>query len=223
MKNNELAKQKKGERIARSFPREEFIIRKKDGTCISIKGKFANSSNSVLRTDDVDKIVESGDILERSLPNGVTEEYFVENVNYVKRKHLPNQYMISVTTVKQKGENMRGTSSTINNFYGDAKNIQIQQGTQNSTQSMSIEEEFDYKSASEIFNQILSNIDSFNLLDDDKNKLKEIAIEAQQFSEAKTNDTAISKTLLLVKDIMLRATGSLTASGILHLLSQAGV
>lgn len=223
MRNSESAKQKRGKRIARAFPREGFIVRKKDGTCINVKGKFTDSTNTILRVDDADKIIESGDVFERSLPNEVIEEYFAKDVNYIKGNYLPDHYMISIASVNQRGENMRDTNSTTNNFYGEAKNVQIQQGTQNSFQSMKAENEFDYIGAAEIFKQILCNIDSFNLSNEDITMLKEIAVVAQQQSESKTNEPAIKKAFLLVKDIMLRATGSLTASGILHMLSQMGV
>ena len=209
-------------KISSMVPREELLLRKVTGDVIT-NIKAIITPNKII-VEDASVNIEEDDIFERTLPNTSIEKFKVIDRGFINAiGSFDSHYQVQVERVRNGNTFMRDTNSTINNFYGDTKNVQIQQGTQNSIQSMKAENEFDYNGAAEIFKQILCNIDSFNLLDDDKNKLKEIAIEAQQFSESKTNDSAISKTLSLVKDIMLRATGSLTASGILHLLSQSGV
>lgn len=204
------------------FPREELSLRKATGDVIT-NIKAIVTSNKII-VEDASVNIEEGDIFERILPNASVEKFKVVDRGFKNAiGSFGSHYQVQVERVMNGDKFIRGTNSTTNNFYGYTKNVQIQQDTQNSTQSMKVENEFDYNGAAEIFKQILRNIDSFNLSNEDKTMLKEIVLEAQPFSESKTNDAAISKALSLVKDIMLRATGSLTASGILHLLSQVGV
>ena len=114
-------------------------------------------------------------------------------------------------------------SSTTNVFHGDATNVQIQQNSSNSSQSINIEEHVDYEKTLEIFNHVLTNLDSFNLSNEDREQLDKVVSEAKSMAEAKTGGDFVSKSLLVVKDIMLRASGSLAAQGILFGLQQMGV
>jgi len=113
--------------------------------------------------------------------------------------------------------------NTTNVFSGNTKNVQIQQHSTNSTQSMNIQDGFDFEKALEIFNHVIANIESFSLEDVEKNNLLKVATEAKALSESSTESGIVHKSVATIKDIMLRATGSLTASGILHLISQMGV
>ena len=114
-------------------------------------------------------------------------------------------------------------STTTNVFQGDAKNIQIQQGTSNSSQSMSITENVDFEKALEIFNHVLASLGTFDLSNEDREQLEKTASEAKPKAEAKNDGSFVSKSLWVVRDIMLRASGSLTAQGILFGLQQMGV
>jgi len=114
-------------------------------------------------------------------------------------------------------------SSTTNNFYGDASNIQIQQNASNSMQNMNLLSELDFEKILEIFEQILNNLSTFNLSAEDEKQLENAVNEALPMVQSKTNVSFIKKTMPIIKDILIRTTSSLTASGILYILSQIGV
>ena len=116
----------------------------------------------------------------------------------------------------------RQANSTANNFYGGASNIQIQQNTNNSSQTMNVTDSVDYGKALEIFNNVLTNLDSFNLSNEDREQLKKVVSEAKSKAEKNTDTSFVKKSLSIVKDIMLKATGSLTAQGILFGIQQLG-
>ena len=115
------------------------------------------------------------------------------------------------------------SNSTTNNFYGDTSNIQIQQNTSNSLQNMNLSSELDYEKILEIFEQILSNLTTFNLSAEDEKLLQNAVNEALPMVQAKTNIPFIKKTVPIIKDILIRTTSSLTASGILYMLKQIGI
>jgi len=129
-------------------------------------------------------------------------------------------YFNDKETYYMEQENKVLQNNSTNNFYGDSKNVQIQQNTQNSTQTMSISELVDFDKALEVFDNVLGNLDSFNLSDNDKEHLKSVAKDGKSLAESKTDASRIKKSLFVIKDIMLRATGSLTAQGILFGLQQ---
>jgi len=114
------------------------------------------------------------------------------------------------------------SNNTTNNFFGDTSNIQIQQNTSNSSQNMNIWESVDYEKALELFNHVLANLDSFNLPNEDRVLLEKTATEAKSKVETKTSGVIVRKSLSVIKDIMLRASGSLAAQGILYGLQQMG-
>jgi len=77
-----------------------------------------------------------------------------------------------------------------------------------------------FMEALSIFNEILENIESFGLSDEDKMLLAATAKNTKPLAESKTERKTIMKALSLVSDVMKRATGSLTAQGILYLIQQ---
>jgi hypothetical protein len=109
------------------------------------------------------------------------------------------------------------------NVYGNMHNSQIQQSTNNSTQIMAINETIDFIKVLELFDNILGNIDTFNLSDEDNKELQGAISEAAPIAKIKGDSTVIKKSLYIVKDIMLRASGSLVAHGVLFGLQQLGV
>ena len=104
-------------------------------------------------------------------------------------------------------------------FEGNVNRLQLQQGTNNSSQSMTIDESIDFEKVSQIFNQILENLESLGLSSLDQEQLKNIVSESKSILEKKSNGT-IAKSLSVIKDILLRASGSLVAQGILYGLQQ---
>lgn len=135
---------------------------------------------------------------------------------------LPQAYTYTEEEAAYERQHISESNNTTNNFWGNASNVQIQQNVSGSSQSMNVDEPVDFDKAWRIFNDILNNLGSFELSNDEEEQLKNIATEAKSISETKTDGSFVKKSIMLIKDIMLRATGSLTASGILHLISQMG-
>ena len=104
-------------------------------------------------------------------------------------------------------------------FGGNVNRLQLQQGTNNSSQSMNIDESIDFDKVLHIFNQILENLEFLGLSNQDKDQLKSIVSESKPKLEKKSNE-AIAKSLFVIRDILLRASGSLVAQGILYGLQQ---
>ena len=117
-------------------------------------------------------------------------------------------------------ENQRITNNT-NNFYGEVTGVQIQQGTVNSSQSQSVNQEFDYAEVAEIIQKI-KKYDSF--LDDEygekalemRNKIDEI----EDLVQKEENPSRIKALLNDIKNLSIGVAGSLIASGIVTLLSR---
>ena len=88
---------------------------------------------------------------------------------------------------------------------------------------MSITAPVDYEKALYLFNNVLVNLDLFNLLNEDRKQFGKVVSEAKPIPE-KTDAVFVSKSLLVVKDIMFRAASdSLTAHGILFGIQQPGL
>ena len=117
---------------------------------------------------------------------------------------------------------LSASGSTTNHFHGSATNVQIQQNTNNSSQTINVDSEIDYDKAAEIFKTIIANMPSFNLPTGSERELVNIATEVMPMVEARTNTPSVKKALALVKDILLRTTSSLAASGVLYMISQIG-
>ena len=120
-------------------------------------------------------------------------------------------------------QQMNSVTNTSTNFYGTASNVQLQQNTVNSSQNMIISNELDYEKILEVFEQILSNISEFNLSSEDAQQLEDTVNEAIPTVNAKKNIPFIKNTLAIIKDILIRTTSSLAASGILYMLSNLEV
>ena len=132
----------------------------------------------------------------------------IDGIEYFKEKEI------------QMKENQRITNNT-NNFYGEVTGVQIQQGTVNSSQSQSVNQEFDYAEVAEIIQKI-KKYDSF--LDDEygekalemRNKIDEI----EDLVQKEENPSRIKALLNDIKNLSIGVAGSLIASGIVTLLSR---
>lgn len=111
------------------------------------------------------------------------------------------------------------TSSYTNIFNGDVSDIQIQQGTKNSTQTKNVNNEFDYDAVGKIIEQIRKYD---GMLDSEfgesaselREKMEEILVLVQR----QENPSKIQVLLADIKNLALGVGGSLIASGILSLL-----
>ena len=111
------------------------------------------------------------------------------------------------------------TSSYTNIFNGDVSDIQIQQGTKNSTQTKNVNNEFDYDAVGKIIEQIRKYD---GMLDSEfgesaselREKMEEILVLVQR----QENPSKIQVLLADIKNLAMGVGGSLIASGILSLL-----
>ena len=85
---------------------------------------------------------------------------------------------------------------------------------------MNISQFKNFDKAAELFGHILDNIDSFNLTSEDKKHVKEIATEALLKVQSHTDGTFIKNAISFIKGVLEKTTASITASGILYLISQ---
>ena len=104
-----------------------------------------------------------------------------------------------------------------NTFHGNSTNIQIQQNTTNSSQT--IAEGIDFEKVSKIFSQIRGNMDSLGNSDAERKKIEDTLNEVQTNVDSKTEPSRVRKALSIIKDILINSSGSLAASGILYLIS----
>lgn len=110
------------------------------------------------------------------------------------------------------------------NIGENSSNIQIQQGTVNSSQTQTINEVFDYENAMQILNEISKYKSMFADVYGEDSKIAEITLdEAIKAVEKKEKPSKIKTALSVLKDITLRVSSSLIATGILGLLKQLNI
>ena len=110
------------------------------------------------------------------------------------------------------------------NIQGNINGVQIQQGTTNSSQFQNVNRVFDYDKVAEILNEIGKYVPMFADTYGQYCKIAEYALnEAKEAVLARENPSKIKKALSILKDVSLRVSSSLIATGILALLKQIGV
>lgn len=126
-----------------------------------------------------------------------------------------------VATLKTAGEN----GATI--IIGDnAHGVQIQQNSNHSYQKFTNSETFDYNKVSEILNGIkeYTTLSQFeDTFKENSNNVKELIEDTLKEVDSMGDIGLIKKSLLVLKDITIGATGSLIATGILALLTGIGI
>ena len=107
-----------------------------------------------------------------------------------------------------------------NIFSGNTSNVQIQQDTRDSHQILiNSSESVDFEKVEEIFSQIRNNISSLGLSNAEQEKIIDTLNEVQKNVDLKTEPGLVRKALSTVRDFLIGVSGSLAASGILHLIS----
>ena len=110
------------------------------------------------------------------------------------------------------------------NIGGNSSNVQIQQGTVNSSQTQTLNEVFDYENAKQILNEISKYKSMFaDVYGEDSKIAEETLNEAIKAVEKKEAPSKIKTALSVLKDITLRVSSSLIATGILGLLKQLNI
>ena len=104
---------------------------------------------------------------------------------------------------------------------GNVKGMQIQQGTDNSTQIYNVNTEFDYDKAIKVLNEISKYIPMFADTYGENCKIAENALnEALECASERKKPSKLRNSLSILKDVSLRVSSSLIATGVLELLKQ---
>lgn len=110
------------------------------------------------------------------------------------------------------------------NIQGNMNGVQIQQGTTNSSQFQNVNRVFDYDKVLEILNEIDKYVPMFaDTYGQDCKTAKDALNKAKEAVLARENPSKIKKGLSVLKDVSLRVSSSLIATGVLELLKQIGI
>lgn len=220
-----------------NLPKEKARLIKHDSSVIdNIEAFF---SRETILVDDASICIEEGDTFERILPNGIKEHYLViDNGFFSGSSGIPAHYQAKVekqTPYRKTGSGQVVGSSpasdsngiNINVSGGSISNLQIQQGSVNSSQRIAPPQNFDYKAVSDFLNQMNKYPMLTDELGENAAKFEQLVTEAETAVKNKEAPSKIKTVLEMMKDLMIGVTGSLIASGIATqipaLLSQLGL
>ncbi|MEH7131245.1 hypothetical protein V7103_24010 [Neobacillus drentensis] len=111
---------------------------------------------------------------------------------------------------------------TVNNFYGNASGIQIQQHTSQSTQTML--NEIDLDKVSSFISTLKENLNQIGLQAESQKVVESELINiSTQLESTQPKSSVIQQSLKTIRNVFEGVTGSLIASGILYQLSQIGM
>lgn len=171
--------------------------------------------------DDASISIEDGDIFERTLPSGIKERYLVtDNGFFSGSVGIPAHYQVKaekISTIKagESGQSSKGSNNFSINLTGASiSNIQIQQGTTNSSQISNSSKDFDYDAVSDFLNHISKYDLSESELGENSGKIQEVIEETKTAVEAKAQPSVIKRLLHTLRDLAIGVTGSLIATGI---------
>lgn len=119
-----------------------------------IKVNLQSTVNKLL-TQEFNIPFEEGDCIERELRNGIVEKYIILKIN--QSSNVINMDIQKETDLTKGEKNMGERQKIINNtnnFYDKVTGVQIQQGTNNSSQEQTVMQEFDYDKLTKILEQI---------------------------------------------------------------------
>ncbi|SFR71222.1 hypothetical protein [Anaeromicropila populeti] len=109
------------------------------------------------------------------------------------------------------------------NIGGNVSGSLIQQNTINSSQTMTVENNFDYDKIMDVLNKIQRTTNSSDFQEDFTDKaeqVKEIISETIQMLQKKEEPSKIKKALTTLKNLAVGISGSIIASGIVGLIAQ---
>ena len=152
-----------------------------------------------------------GDNSSISVSGGMTIYLTMEGIEYFRDKERINQGM-------QMGNNT-------NNFYGPVSNMQIQQGTINSTQTQTTSSEtVDFEKVSEFVAKIKKYDAHFeDEYGEQATEVREKIDEISSLVQKKENPGKIKSLLLELKNLSVGITGSLIATGIVEGIKLLGM
>lgn len=121
---------------------------------------------------------------------------------------------------EKKMEQVENGESYVNNFYGEIKGLQLQQGTVNSTQNQSMAQIMDISKIDELID-LIQKYDSYLETDyglENANKVRESINELITMKEQKDTKRA-NGILNYIRDLSANAGGGLIAAGVLQLIN----
>ena len=121
---------------------------------------------------------------------------------------------------EKKMEQVENGESYVNNFYGEIKGLQLQQGTFNSTQNQSMAQLMDISKIDELID-LIQKYDSYLETDyglENANKVRESINELITMKEQKDTKRA-NGILNYIRDLSANAGGGLIAAGVLQLIN----
>lgn len=128
---------------------------------------------------------------------------------------------VSYFEEKQKARAFAKGNSFTNNFYANVSNIQIQQGSANSSQTQTVSQLFD----NEKINELLQMLKKYDAVLDDEFGVEgagEIRAAAQSL-DVEINDNRVPKKIMgvleYIRDLSVNAGGGLIAAGIIQLIT----
>lgn len=199
-------------------------------TLVKVNGKIYDdirvnlqSSVNKLLTQAFDIPFEEGDFIERKLKNGINEKYIILKINY--SENLINMDIEKVTDLtRNRGETLMGGEKRIvnntNNFYGEARGVQIQQGTNSSSQNQTIMQDFNYDKVKEVVGQIKKYDSMFDEeYGENASELRNKIEEIEKLLQKRENPSKIKVLLTEIKNISLGVARSIIASGIVTAIS----
>lgn len=185
-----------------------------------IKVNLQSQVNKLL-TQEFNIPFEEGDFIERKLKNGVIEKYVILKIN--QSSNVINMDIQKNTDLtageKNMGEQQKIINNT-NNFYDKVTGVQIQQGTNNSSQEQTVMQEFDYDKLTKILEQIKKYDSTFdNEYGEKAPEIRSKIDEIETLLQKRENPSRIKILLTDIKNLSIGVAGSLIASGIISLVS----
>lgn len=185
-----------------------------------VKVKLQSEVDKLL-TQEFNIPFEEGDCIERELRNGIVEKYVILKIN--QSNNVINMD-IQKDTDLTKGKNNMGEQQKIvnntNNFYDKVTGVQIQQGTNNSSQEQAVMPDFDFDKLRNILEQIKKYDNTFdNEYGEKAPEIRSKIEEIETLLQKRENPSKIKILLSDIKNLSVGIVGSLIASGIVSLVS----
>jgi len=180
----------------------------------------SNVQTKLIFIDDATIPIEEGDKLIRILPNTLEEVYIVVDRGFFSgMRGMKAHYQVKVRKENiniDEYSNSRHTS--VNNIYGNVNNSQIQQNVKNSSQKMSVNEEYEKKVELIKYISILKeNIDKVGLESDKLSVIaKSVEIVESELEKSKSKSETINECLGTIRNVLQGVAGSLIASGLIY-------
>jgi len=150
--------------------------------------------------------------------NNIKNSASAYNMSTKETKQSYEYYLVEIPLYEKEHLMSTENNQTVNHFHGDIIGSQIQQNVQNSSQSMTINEDFKQKEElSSFLTTLKENIDSIKF---DKDKLlvmeQNIKTLENELQNANSKSSVINEGLATIRNVLEGTTGSLIASGLIY-------